>query len=55
MNRFISSIIIVAAVLVAVNTVITAASQSEPPSYHISMVVPLGPPDRWDACRTRGM
>jgi YVTN family beta-propeller protein len=48
MNRFISSIIIVAAVLSAVNTVVTAASQSEPPSYHISKVVPLGPPDRWD-------
>ena len=48
MNRFMPSIIIAAVVLSASNDLVTAASQAEPPNYHISMVVPLGPPDRWD-------
>lgn len=48
MNRFTPSIIIVAVVLLASNPLVTAASQAEPPNYHVSMVVPLGPPDRWD-------
>ena len=42
------SIIIVAVVLLASNTLVAAASQAEPPTYHVSMVVPLGIPDRWD-------
>ena len=48
MNRSIPSIIIVAAVLLAPIIFVTAASRAESPNYHISMVVPLGPPDRWD-------
>ena len=48
MNRSIPSMIIVAAVLLASITIVTAASQAEPPDYHVSMVVPLGTPDRWD-------
>lgn len=48
MNRFMSSIIVVATVLLASNVLVTAASQAEPPTYHVSMVVPLGTPDRWD-------
>ena len=48
MNQFMPSIIIVAVVLLAANTLVTAASQVERPNYHVSMVVPLGPPDRWD-------
>jgi YVTN family beta-propeller protein len=48
MNRFMPSIIIVAVVLLAANTSVTVASQVERPNYHVSMVVPLGPPDRWD-------
>jgi YVTN family beta-propeller protein len=47
MNRFMPSIITVAVVLLASNALVTAA-QVEPPNYHVSMVVPLGPPDRWD-------
>jgi YVTN family beta-propeller protein len=48
MNRFMPSIIIAVVVLSASNNLVTAASQAEPPNCHISMVVPLGPPDRWD-------
>ena len=48
MNQFIPSMIIVAGALLASNTMVTAASQAEPPAYHVSMVVPLGTPDRWD-------
>jgi YVTN family beta-propeller protein len=48
MNRSIPLIAIIAVALFAPNTLVTAASQAEPPNYHISMVVPLGPPDRWD-------
>ena len=48
MNRFMPSMIVVAGALLASNTLITAASRAEPPSYHVSMVVPLGIPDRWD-------
>jgi YVTN family beta-propeller protein len=48
MNRFMQSIIIIAVALLASNTLVTAASQVERPNYHVSMVVPLGPPDRWD-------
>jgi DNA-binding beta-propeller fold protein YncE len=42
------SIVTVAIVLLASNTLVTAASRAESSTYHISMVVPLGPPDRWD-------
>ena len=48
MNRFMPSITIVAVVLLASNTSVTAASPTESPNYHISKAVPLGPPDRWD-------
>jgi YVTN family beta-propeller protein len=48
MNRIMPSIVIVALVLLASNTMVTAASQVERPNYHVSMIVPLGPPDRWD-------
>jgi YVTN family beta-propeller protein len=48
MNRFMPSMIIVAVALLASNTMVTAASQAEPPTYRVSMVVPLGVPDRWD-------
>ena len=48
MNRFIPSIFLSAVVLLAPNIVIATAAQAGPPNYHIAMVVPLGPPDRWD-------
>ena len=48
MNRFMSSMIISAVIVLMSNTLVTAASQAEPPTYRISMVVPLGTPDRWD-------
>ena len=48
MNRTIPSIIMVAVALLASNALVTGGSQAEPANYHISMVVPLGPPDRWD-------
>jgi YVTN family beta-propeller protein len=48
MNRFMPSMIIAAVVLLASNTLVAAASQAAAPTYHVSMVVPLGPPDRWD-------
>ena len=48
MNRFRSSIVIVAVLLLSSNTLAMAASRAEPPTYNVSMVVPLGPPDRWD-------
>jgi YVTN family beta-propeller protein len=48
MNRFIPSIFLSAVVLLASNDLVATASQAVPPNYHISMVVPLGPPDRWD-------
>jgi YVTN family beta-propeller protein len=48
MNRCTTSIIIVAVALLALNSLVRAAPLSEPPNYHVSMVVPLGSPDRWD-------
>ena len=48
MSRFVPSMSIVAVALLASNTMVTAASQAEPPAYHVAMVVPLGVPDRWD-------
>ena len=48
MSRFVPSMSIVAVALLASNTMVTAASQAEPPTYNVSMVVPLGTPDRWD-------
>ena len=48
MSRFMPLIIVVAGVLLASNTLVAAASQAESPNYHVSMVVPLGLPDRWD-------
>jgi YVTN family beta-propeller protein len=48
MSRFMPSIIVVAVALLASNTLVMAASQAKPPSYHVSMIVPLGAPDRWD-------
>jgi hypothetical protein len=48
MNRFMASMVIGAVILLMLNTLVTAASQAEPPTYHVSMVVPLGTPDRWD-------
>jgi DNA-binding beta-propeller fold protein YncE len=27
---------------------VATASQAGPPNYHISKIVPLGPPDHWD-------
>jgi YVTN family beta-propeller protein len=48
MNRFIPSMVIVAGALLASSSLVTAASQAEPPPYGVSMVVPLGGPDRWD-------
>jgi YVTN family beta-propeller protein len=48
MNRFMPSTIGVAVVLLASNTLVTAAPQVDRPNYHVSMVVPLGSPDRWD-------
>jgi YVTN family beta-propeller protein len=45
MNRFIPSISIIVAALLASNNLVATAG---PPNYHISMVVPLGSPDRWD-------
>ena len=48
MNRFMSSMVIGAVIVLMSNTLVTAASQAEPPRYHVSMVVPLGTPDRWD-------
>jgi YVTN family beta-propeller protein len=48
MNRSTPSMIIVTVVLLASNTLVAAASQVEPPTYHVSMVVPLSTPDRWD-------
>jgi YVTN family beta-propeller protein len=48
MNRFIPSIFIIIVALLASNNLVATASQAGPPNYHISMVVPLGSPDRWD-------
>ena len=48
MNRFMSSMVIGAVIVLMSNTLVTAASQAEPPGYYVSMVVPLGTPDRWD-------
>jgi YVTN family beta-propeller protein len=48
MRRSISLVVIVVAALLAPAAAATAASPVEPPNYHVSKVVPLGLPDRWD-------
>ena len=48
MRRSISLIVVVMAALLAPAAAATAASPAEPPNYHVSKVVPLGLPDRWD-------
>jgi YVTN family beta-propeller protein len=45
-NRSASLTFMAMAALFAANA--PAVSQTQPPDYHISKVVPLGPPDRWD-------
>ena len=48
MNRSIPLAAIVAVTLLPPTTSVATALQAEQPNYHISMVVPLGVPDRWD-------
>src|ERR1700692_1812054 len=48
MNRSIPLAAIVATALLPQSAPVGAAPQLEQPKYHISKVVPLGPPDRWD-------
>lgn len=48
MNRLISLIIVIAVALLGSTALLSAASQVEPSGYHVSIVVPLGLPDRWD-------
>lgn len=48
MYRFISSIIVIAVALLGSTALLSAASQADPSNYHVSRVIPLGLPDRWD-------
>lgn len=48
MYRLVSSIIVIAVALLGSTALLSAGSQSEPSTYHVSTVVPLGLPDRWD-------
>ena len=48
MQRSASLVVVVIAVLLAPIHSAAAASLADAPNYNISIVVPLGPPDRWD-------
>ena len=48
MNRFVWLAVTTTATLLAANVSMSATLPAGPPNYHISKVVPLGVPDRWD-------
>jgi DNA-binding beta-propeller fold protein YncE len=48
MHRISRSIFTCAVAFLASGDLMATASKAEPPNYHISMSIPLGPPDRWD-------
>jgi YVTN family beta-propeller protein len=48
MNRSIRLAVIVTVTLLPLNASVAASLQAEQPNYHLSKVVPLGLPDRWD-------